>query len=410
MSKIFYFALFGVIFSSCSSSNALLNHIFPDPVDTKSTDIISQRKTTYDIQGVYADNEFDGARLNNFTKINDNLFRATISPENFPINASSYYSLRIWADSIKDIELELFYTKHQHRYNPKISYDGQHWIPLTATEFDTLKAPNIATLRIRIGPEKLFVSAQELHTSKDVKDWVMTLNKHNSVRGDVVGKSKLGRSIPFLDIYETSPKNKDAIIIFARQHPPEVTGHYAMESFVEEMLSNSRLSRDFRSKHRILVYPLLNPDGVDEGHWRHNAGGIDLNRDWADYNQEEPYVVASHVVKMVNRDNNKVLVGLDFHSTQRDLYYTLTDNLQSSVYPFKDYWLQGISSTYDEYSADDRPNDLNQPITKGWFYLQFGAEGITYEIGDETPRDFVRSKGRTAARELMQLLILRNDE
>jgi len=360
--------------------------------------------------GVYADNEFEGARLNNFTKVNDNLFRAVISPENYPINASSYYSFRIWADTIKDIELELFYTKHNHRYVPKISYDGDHWISLNESEFDTLKAPNIATVRLRIGPEKLYVSAQELLTSKDVRDWVMTLNKKATVRADIVGKSKLGRPIPVLDIYQTTPKNKDAIIIFGRQHPPEVTGHYALESFVEELLSDSRLSKDFIANHRVLVYPLLNPDGVDEGHWRHNAGGIDLNRDWSEYKQEETRAVATHAVKMVNRANNNVLVGLDFHSTQRDLYYTLTDNMQSSVYPFKDYWLQGISNTYDEYEADDRPYDLNQPITKGWFYLQFGAEGITYEIGDETPRDFVRSKGRTAAIELMQLLILKDRE
>lgn len=410
MSKLFYFLLLGAMMGSCASNNGLINHIFPEPVDTSSKDIMSQRKTTYDIMGVFADNEFDGARLNNFAKVNDNLFRAVISPENYPINASSYYSFRIWADSIMDIELELFYTKHEHRYIPKISYDGKHWIALTESEFDTIKAPNIATLKLRIGPEKLYVSAQELHTSKDVKEWVMSLNAHSAVHGDVIGKSKLGRSIPFLDIYESTPKNKDAIIVFGRQHPPEVTGHYAMESFVEEILSDSRLSRDFRQSHRILVYPLLNPDGVDEGHWRHNAGGIDLNRDWSDYNQEEPRAVASHAVKMVNKDNNNVLVGLDFHSTQSDLYYTLTDNLQSSVYPFKDYWIQGISDTYDTYEADDRPFDLNQPITKGWFYLQFGAEGITYEIGDETPRDFVRSKGRTAAVELMQLLILRDKD
>lgn len=408
MSKLLYFALIAMVVSSCSSSNALINHVFPDPVDTDSKDISLQRKAKYDIMGVYADNEFEGARLNNFTKVNDNLFRATISPENYPINASSYYSFRIWADTIKDIELELFYTKHEHRYIPKISYDADHWIALTESEFDTLKAPNIATLRLRIGPEKLYVSGQELHTSTDVKNWVMTLNKKSVVHADIIGKSKEGRSIPFLDIYEGTPKHKDAIIIFARQHPPEVTGHYAMESFVEEILSDSRLSRDFRANHRILVYPLLNPDGVDEGHWRHNAGGIDLNRDWAYYNQEEPRAVAKHAVKMVNRDNNTVLVGLDFHSTQRDLYYTLTDNLKSSVYPFKDYWLQGISNTYDDYTADDRAYDLNEPITKGWFYLQFGAEGITYEIGDETPRDFVRSKGRTAAVELMQLLILKD--
>ena len=34
-------------------------------------------------------------------------------------------------------------------------------------------------------------------------------------------------------------------------------------------------------KFRVLAFPLMNPDGVDLGHWRHNAGGIDLNRDWS---------------------------------------------------------------------------------------------------------------------------------
>lgn len=410
MYKLIYLFLFYTILVSCKTTTGLIDHEFPDPVDTQSVDVFGQRKLVYDIQGVYADNEFEGARLNNFSKINNELFRAVISPENFPINGSAYYSLRIWADTIRDIELELFYTKHEHRYIPKISYDGEHWVNMNPMDFDTLKAPNIATLKLRIGPEKTWISAQELLTSRHVKEWIMEMRKNPNVHSEVIGKSKLGRPIHALDIYNLSPKNKDAIVVFARQHPPEVTGHIAMESFVEELLANTRLSRDFLNNHRILVYPLLNPDGVDEGHWRHNAGGIDLNRDWAVYNQEETRAVAQDVVKKTNAGNNTVLVGLDFHSTQKDLYYTLTDNRQSHVYPFKDYWLQGIDNVYSKYSPDDRPNDLNQPITKGWFFLQLGAEGITYEIGDETPREFVRSKGQTAARELMQLLILKNKE
>lgn len=410
MYRLIYLYVFYFIFASCQSTTGLINHEFPDPVDTESVDVFGQRKQVYDIQGVYADNEFEGARMNNFSKINNHLFRAVISPENYPINGSAYYSLRIWADTIRDIELELFYTKHEHRYIPKISYDGEHWVNMHATDFDTLKAPNIATLRLRIGPEKTWISAQELHTSKHVKEWVMDMRRNPNVHSEVIGKSKLGRPLQALDIYNLSPRNKNAIVILSRQHPPEVTGHYAMESFVEEILSDTRLSRDFLNSHRILVYPLLNPDGVDEGHWRHNAGGIDLNRDWAIYNQEETKAVAEDIVKKVNAGQNNVLVGLDFHSTQKDLYYTLSDNRQSHVYPFKDYWLQGINNVYSDYTPDDRPNDLNQPITKGWFYLQFGAEGITYEIGDETPRDFISSKGRTAARELMKLLILQEKE
>ncbi|NNF22220.1 MAG: hypothetical protein HKN67_09770, partial [Saprospiraceae bacterium] len=167
------------------------------------------------------------------------------------------------------------------------------------------------------------------------------------------------------------------------------------------------LSNAFRRKFRILVYPLMNPDGVDLGHWRHNAGGIDLNRDWAKYAQDEVRVVANHIVHTTKKDKNSVILGLDFHSTQEDVYYTLTNNRQSEIFNFKDYWIYGIDSAFPEYTPDDQPYDLNQAITKGWFYLEFDAEGITYEVGDETPRSFVKQKAKVAADEMMKLLILR---
>jgi len=394
------------ILLACSSAKQV-SFDFPDPVDTSDKPIKIQERKTYTIRGVSADNEFPGARLNDFSIINDTLYRAIISPENFPINPSAYYSFRIWSDTTRDISLQLFYTEHEHRYIPKLSYDGKHWIAMHNSDFDTLIAPNIAQMKLRIGPEKLWVSGQEVVASPQITEWTINRAKHKSAHFNTIGKSKLGRDLLHLDIYENSPVGKNTIVVLSRQHPPEVTGYYAMEAFIEEILADSRLSYDFRNSNRILVYPLLNPDGVDEGHWRHNAGGIDLNRDWSKYRQEEVAAVANHIINTTNRDKNKVLVGLDFHSTQQDLYYTLTDDLKTEVYDFKDYWLEGIDNAFDAYTPDDRPFGLNQPITKGWFFLQFGAEGITYEIGDETPRDFVREKGRVAARELMKLLILK---
>ena len=32
-------------------------------------------------------------------------------------------------------------------------------------------------------------------------------------------------------------------------------------------------------------------------------------------------------------------------------------------------------------------------------------EAVTYEVGDNTPRDFVRRKGEVAAKELMELML-----
>lgn len=151
----------------------------------------------------------------------------------------------------------------------------------------------------------------------------------------------------------------------------------------------------------------MNPDGVDLGHWRHSAGGIDLNRDWQHFHQEEIAAVTNHIVTTTRKDKNKVLFGIDFHSTYKDLYYTHPEDYDPLVPGLKDLWLQGIDESLVSYTPDDRPGPLNRPISKGWFYVQLGAEGIVYEIGDETPREFIREKGKVAARELMQLLVLR---
>lgn len=403
----FGICVISVMLHSCASYKAI-NYPFPDPVDTQSKEITLQEKKTYTTSfGVSADNEFDGARLNGFEALNDSVYKATISPENFPINISSYFSLRIWAEADKDIELQLHYTEHDHRYWPKLSKDRMTWVRIDSSAFDTLKAPNIATLKLHLTSDKLYVSGQELLTSGDVKAWNQKIAASPNVASSTAGKSKLGRDIPFLDICQGMPKGKDAIVIIGRQHPPEVTGHYAMESFVEEMMKDNILSNKFREKFRILVYPLMNPDGVDLGHWRHNAGGIDLNRDWQHYHQEEIRNVANHIVETVKKNKNQVLFGIDFHSTQKDLYYTLPGDYNPSIKGLKDLWLQGIDESFPDYTPDDRPGALNNPISKGWFYVQLEAEAITYEIGDETPRDFIREKGRVAARELMQLLVLR---
>ncbi len=381
---------------------------YPKPVDTSSRSISYQDKKEYNINNAfYADNQFDGARLNGFEQLNDSTLQVTILPENEPINQSPHYAFRIWSKQPQVIYVKLNYPTSTHRYIPKLSTDGQHWKPIDSTAYQLIDSTKNALLKLTISNNKLWVAAQEIKTSTEATNWSKQIANHKDVRFKTIGKSKLKRDIIALDIYEGDPKNKDVIVVLSRQHPPEVTGYLAMQSFVEELLKDHRLQKDFRSKYRILVFPLLNPDGVDLGHWRHNAGGIDLNRDWAYYRQEEVKTVAQSIVDIANESKNKVILGLDFHSTQQDLYYSFSDDMHSSIYPFKDYWIKGIDDAILNYTPDDQPFPLSQPISKGWFYKQFNAESLTYEIGDETPRDFIKLKAEVAAREMMKLLILR---
>ena len=40
-----------------------------------------------------------------------------------------------------------------------------------------------------------------------------------------------------------------------------------------------------------------------------------------------------------------------------------------------------------------------------WFYHEFKAVGITYEIGDDTPREFITVKARASADALISILL-----
>ncbi len=403
----FIILLFSILVVGCSAVK-LKTFDFPTTTDTSTRPINYQEKRVFELSDTFfADNMFDGARLNAFEQLNDSTLEVTILPENEPINDSPHFAFRIWAKSAGKIILQLKYPTSKHRYWPKLSSDGIHWKTIDSTNFRLIDDDAGAELTLTLDQNKLWVAAQELHTSTEANSWAKNLANHPDVKYSTIGKSKLNRDLIGLDLCQGDPKNKDIIVILSRQHPPEVSGYLAMRSFVKELLSEARLAVDFRKKYRILIYPMMNPDGVDLGHWRHNVGGIDLNRDWAYYRQEEVSTVVNHIVKTVNKSRSKVILGLDFHSTQEDLYYSFPDNMHSTIYPFKDYWIQAIGTALPNYNPDDQPYPLNDPISKAWFYKQFEAESITYEIGDETPRDFIKLKAEIGAREMMKLLILK---
>jgi murein tripeptide amidase MpaA len=213
-----------------------------------------------------------------------------------------------------------------------------------------------------------------------------------------------GREIPYLDIYSGNCEGRDLIILMCRQHPPEVTGYFAFQSFIKTLLDSNSLAIAFRKKYRVLAFPLMNPDGVELGHWRHNAGGVDLNRDWGYYRQPETNNISAFIVETARALKNKVILGIDFHSTWHDVYYVNPQDSET-LPDFWNYWTEAIDYALPEYEPRIEDAVETRDVTKNWFFREFGAEGITFEIGDNTDRRFIREKGHAAAASMMQLLI-----
>ena len=402
----YHFVLFFIVFTLIGCGN-IKPVSFKTPVDTNTKRIFIQTKQTFQLSdvGVYASNEFDGARLNGFEKVNDSTALVVIYPENAPINNSPYYAFKTWSSTDKHFFFTFKYPRgYKHRYIPKIETNGV-WSVIDSS--NTFKRDSIVTIKLNLTSSPQTVAAQEVQSSTDVNEWYSKLvqGKEDIVTVKSAGKTILGRNLPILDIFEGNTKEKDIIVLVTRQHPPEVTGYYAFQSFLETILNNSELSKEFLKKYHVLAFPIMNPDGVDLGHWRHNAGGIDTNRDWSVYNQPEIKQVVGFINKTIKKNSSKLVLGLDFHSTWYDVFYTNKDRKETALPFFIEDWFTALENNIPNYKVNEAAANSKKPTSKGWFLYGHDAVGITYEIGDDTPKEKINLIGRVSAEQMMNILL-----
>jgi len=70
----------------------------------------------------------------------------------------------------------------------------------------------------------------------------------------------------------------------------------------------------------------------------------------------------------------------------------------------------GTSLTVNKHDYLKPVDTIKRPTPMAWFSRQFSATGITYEISDGTPRDFIKVKGETSARAMMELLLNKTEK
>jgi hypothetical protein len=363
---------------------------------------------------VYFSNQFDGARLNGVAYDGNDHYTIWVTAENTPINVSPWYAFQVWSKEPREITVQLNYQDSRSRYYPKISTDGKNFAPLDSTRFKAINpgegefgiqaAPESAEITLNINESPTWVSAQELYTSAVVQEWVDSLSQKPFVENYPIGLSKERRTMHLMEINE-NPETQKALMIISRQHPPEVTGFLAMKSFIETIAGDSELARTFRKEHTVFVVPLMNPDGADNGHWRHNMGGIDLNRDWQNFNQPETRNVRDFLVE---KDKTYDFVfGADFHSTWDDIYYPIDTTVTGAKGKIIFDWIANISERLPQKKTNISASDELDPtmVSSKYFYVNHGMPAIVFELGDNTSRPFLKEKGKVAAEEIMKLLM-----
>ena len=387
-----------------------------EKVDTRNHAIIPQWRGQQTFGNITFDNDFNGARLNGITQDNDTLYTAIIAAENYPINPSPWYAFKVSSKTPKTIWVHLTYLNAKHRYFPKISRDGKTWKVVDSTDCKLVKDPEAknrsfqenalsesAFVKINVDSKTTYIAAQELMTSSIVQDWSKEILKNTFVSSEIIGKSPQNRPFQCLRIGEGKSDSKIMMVI-GRLHPPEVTGQFALQAFVEALCMDSETANKFRKEYTVYVVPMMNPDGVDNGHWRHNTGGIDLNRDWADFNQPETQIVRDFLRKKLANNSNKLYFGIDFHSTWDDIFYTNITEKPTHMDGLIKRWFNSLEQAIPNYKVNVRASKpASAAISKAFFNKEFNAESLVYEVGDNTSRAFTTLKSKTAAEKLMLL-------
>lgn len=353
---------------------------------------------------------FPTARANKCQILSPTRLTLTIDPENKPINSSAWYAFKISPNHKGNLRVNLKYSHAKHRYPPKISYDGTTWDLLAKSKINVISDDEVS-LQLELKKRPLYIAAQEIFSVAAHENWVEKTEKMPFVAKSIIGKSIEDRPIYKLEAVTNPDVEKPYVVFVGRQHPPEVTGAFALVPFSETVLGGSDLAKKFRDKYNILIVPNMNPDGVTHGNWRHNMGGIDLNRDWGPFTQPETQAIEREFQRFKDGDD-KIVLFLDFHSTWRNLLYTQTDAEPTNPAFFTRDWLKAVDERLDDdvykFTREQSPNS-GKPVSKNYMYATFGIPAITYEVGDNTDRKSIAIAAEVFAQEMMKTLLAQED-
>jgi hypothetical protein len=353
------------------------------------------------IEANFAGGDLDKCKFKSLNSV-----ELTFRPEDRKVDdAFTWFAFRVTANEARDMNITLRFPNAYARYWPKLSKDGENWLRASQEDVALLHKGKHLQLRARVDESGLWVSAQELLTSDYYDDWFAELRANDEIKTGVIGKSVQDRPI---HLAKTATK-PEAVIFLGRQHPAEVPGALAMREFVGVVLGDSELARQFRKRFTLIIIPLINPDGVANGHSRHNAGRIDLNRDWGPFSQPETRSVANALAGLEELDI-KLRLMLDFHATKMSptmLFYHQIPEEPTDPLLFSDNWLAAVRNRIGNYEfiQDARPTS-DQANSKNYFFNRYGIPSITYELGDRVDRQDISKYTHVFAEEMMREMLL----
>jgi len=168
--------------------------------------------------------------------------------------------------------------------------------------------------------------------------------------------------------------DKKQIWVTARNHSGEVSGSFAMEGIIKEILANP----DVLKKADIYFVPFVDTDGVWLGYYGKDRAPRDFNRDYC-LNPIRPEVRA--VLKAIKSfSNSRVDISFDLHApTPGDPAYLVPPKL--SIIHADDWKTYcRFAATMDEFSQESCPVRFSEFEKRGRMGSMSWTDGLNYDM------------------------------
>jgi hypothetical protein len=139
-------------------------------------------------------------------------------------------------------------------------------------------------------------------------------------------RSLVGNVVDLLEIsdnvHDETSAPKPSILLSARVHPGETQASWAIQSCIDFLTSSLPEARLLRSRYTIFVVPMLNPDGVINGHYRSSMSGKDLNRVWSNpHKRKHPCIwYLKNLVRELSSRSLTFFCDFHGHSVKKNVF------------------------------------------------------------------------------------------
>jgi hypothetical protein len=146
-------------------------------------------------------------------------------------------------------------------------------------EADTFFIPDPISFTFRMTPQsgETYVFFCFPYQYEDLKNFAAGFPALKTV---YLCKTSEGRDYPALIAGDDGGKDKKLLVASARQHSGETPGSFVLEGFIRAYFGNDEGAKKLREKTVLIVLPMVNLDGVEEGRYGKNAPPEDFNRAW----------------------------------------------------------------------------------------------------------------------------------